>query len=288
MSFATSRRERLVLRSDNLIFPELHMLGRYRYANSQQGLAIHSHPGCIEICFLARGHQIYHVKHRNHVLRGGDVFITFPNEPHSTGGHPQEKGILYWLVMRLPKKTDRFLGLREGETDGLIQNLFQIPRRSFRGSSQLQRLLEELISIAENEDNSLKRISLGTKVIEFLLEIIRCEKEAPSKRVSPGIEKILNHIQNNLHRPLGLGELAREARLSPSRFKARFKAEVGIPPAEHVMRCKIEKAKRLLEQKGKSVTDTAFDLGFSSSQYFATAFKRYTRQNPKEFQRKDR
>jgi AraC-like DNA-binding protein len=33
------------------------------------------------------------------------------------------------------------------------------------------------------------------------------------------------------------------------------------------------------------VTEVAYDLGFSSSQYFATVFKRYTLVNPSQFHR---
>jgi AraC-like DNA-binding protein len=46
---------------------------------------------------------------------------------------------------------------------------------------------------------------------------------------------------------------------------------------------KIEKSKELLEKEGASVTDVAYAVGFSSSQYFATVFKRCTNLKPSEW-----
>ena len=73
------------------------------------------------------------------------------------------------------------------------------------------------------------------------------------------------------------------AGLSLSRLKARFKKETGVSPANFIMLRRIEGAKELLDRTDKNITDVAFELGFSSSQYFATAFKRYTGMTPKEF-----
>ncbi len=96
------------------------------------------------------------------------------------------------------------------------------------------------------------------------------------------MQRVLQHIDAHLADPIRVPELAEVARLSPSRLKARFKRELGVPPAEFWLRQKIERAAELL--KTQSVTDVAFELGFSSSQYFATAFKRYTRLRPSALQ----
>jgi AraC-like DNA-binding protein len=58
---------------------------------------------------------------------------------------------------------------------------------------------------------------------------------------------------------------------------------MGVAPHEFILRCKMDEAKRLLTHEGRSVTETAMALGFSSSQYFATVFKRFTQQTPVEF-----
>jgi AraC-like DNA-binding protein len=50
----------------------------------------------------------------------------------------------------------------------------------------------------------------------------------------------------------------------------------------------VERARELLAAGGRSVTDVAYALGFSSSQYFATVFKRYTHTRPSSVARRPR
>jgi AraC-like DNA-binding protein len=55
--------------------------------------------------------------------------------------------------------------------------------------------------------------------------------------------------------------------------------------ADYTTRCRVEQAAKLLHETKRSVTDIAMDLGFSSSQYFATVFKPYTRCSPRTARR---
>jgi AraC-like DNA-binding protein len=49
-----------------------------------------------------------------------------------------------------------------------------------------------------------------------------------------------------------------------------------MPPSEYHNRCRVERAYRILSiNHEKTITDVAFECGFSSSQYFATAFRQH-------------
>jgi AraC-like DNA-binding protein len=75
--------------------------------------------------------------------------------------------------------------------------------------------------------------------------------------------------------------LARQSHLSLSRFKSRFKAETGIPPKQFILQCKIEAARKRLVDGHESIGQIAMDMGFSSSQHFATVFKRLLGESPR-------
>ena len=88
------------------------------------------------------------------------------------------------------------------------------------------------------------------------------------------INRVLDHIDRNLHTELSLEELAGVANFSRFHFHRIFSAMVGEPLIQFIQRIRIEKAaSQLLERSGQSITNIALDNGFSSSAAFARAFR---------------
>ena len=132
---------------------------------------------------------------------------------------------------------------------------------------------------AFHENGPLRALTLEHLVTGFLIEVVRCGSAvSPVERRS--LDTVLQYMAAHLDEPLSIPQLAQLALLSVSHFKARFKDELGVPPAEFQMRARVAEARRLLAAGRRTVTEVAFDLGFSSSQYFATVFKRFTGVNP--------
>ena len=105
----------------------------------------------------------------------------------------------------------------------------------------------------------------------------------------PPFRQLLRDIDGRLADPPATADMARAVGLSLSRFKAVFSREVGMPPADYVLRRRVDLAKeRLLLDRRRSITNVALDLSFSSSQYFSTVFKRYTGMTPREFRKRPR
>ena len=116
-----------------------------------------------------------------------------------------------------------------------------------------------------------------------LLEVLDCAYRKERLNRCPLIARIVERIKSDPGGNYTLTDLAEEAGLSLSRLKSKFKAQIGIAPHEFILRCKVEAAKKVLLDENRSVTDTAMELRFSSSQYFATVFKRFTQQTPVEY-----
>jgi len=276
-------RERLILDLRLIGIPEVPTLGRYRYSHAHRGLEAHTHAATMEICYLASGTQLYRVGRRDYVLRGGDLFITFPDEQHSTGEAPEEKGLLYWILIALPAPPSTFLNCPPADAPLLTSQLLAIRHRHFAGEPRLQTLLDEIIHTATARRDPLRKIAVCSKLTDFLLNVIQCSRRNPKRALSPSVNSLLRTIEARIEEPLTISQLAGLMGLSPSRFKARFKQEIGIPPAEYVQRCKIAAAKSLLAGRNHTITDIAYRLGFSSSQYLATVFKRYTGRTPRSY-----
>jgi AraC-like DNA-binding protein len=88
------------------------------------------------------------------------------------------------------------------------------------------------------------------------------------------IRRTLDHIEETLHADNSLTDLAREVGLSTSQDLRIFKASLGCTPCAWVTRRRVERAAALLAASPKGITEIAAELNFSSSQQFATVFKR--------------
>ncbi len=88
------------------------------------------------------------------------------------------------------------------------------------------------------------------------------------------INAVMDHIHDNLHKPLTLNELAQVANFSPYHFHRIFSSTVGETLNNFIQRLRIERAaSMLIANPGKSITEIALDYGFSSSASFARLFK---------------
>ncbi len=92
----------------------------------------------------------------------------------------------------------------------------------------------------------------------------------------PSDAQIARVVQEIERRPDAFGriqEAAELACLSPSRFRARFDAEVGLPFRRYRLWRRMALVMRAISE-GKSLTAAALEAGFSSSAHLSSSFKR--------------
>ncbi len=277
------RQQRILMQPRGELLRGVTMVGRYNYASAQRPLSLHKHPGAIEICYLVRGYQTYQVHGDLHRLRGGDVFITRPDEVHSTAGQPEEKGVLYWLILKADHGGQGFWGLPNAEAVRLWNRLLSLPDRQFRGLREMSHELDAFTRIYHDKAAPLRATAMQNHLLRFFLLVSRAADQTHSaQRYSP-ITKVLRAIAENPSEAYNNEAMAKLAGLSEPRFKARFKEEVGVPPREYLTRHRLELACEALKRGRASITEIAFELGFPSSQYFATCFKRYYNCTPTDY-----
>ncbi|NLG26125.1 MAG: AraC family transcriptional regulator [Clostridiales bacterium] len=232
----------------------------------------HIHPDAIEICFLYRGEQDYSVGDECFHMRGLDLFMTYPNEVHGSGGAPEEKSVLYWMIVDTVNRTDRFLGFEGGEAAWLAGQLNRIPCRLFRGNVRVRTLWEEMYRLYDRP-HPLRTLLLRCCALQLLNEVLCCSRAA-ARTTTADIRTVLDFVDEHINEWMPVGRLSEVCGLSETRFKQKFREQLGLPPGEYVMREKIRRAEALI-RGGELVTTVAHRLGFSSSQYMASVFRKY-------------
>ena len=97
------------------------------------------------------------------------------------------------------------------------------------------------------------------------------------------LKRAIDYIQAGLAENISLEAMAAEVGISRFYFCRLFKKSTGITPHQYLIKCRIERAKVLLKQEKLSITDIAFEVGFSNQSHFTKHFKRLTGTTPKKF-----
>jgi len=98
------------------------------------------------------------------------------------------------------------------------------------------------------------------------------------------MQHVIDHIIANLEHPLPVEKLAEVSGLSRAHFSRVFAASEGMPPAEYVLRRRLQRATKLLTKAADlSVKEVAVMSGFEDPNYFAKVFRRYFGASPTEF-----
>jgi len=97
------------------------------------------------------------------------------------------------------------------------------------------------------------------------------------------IDKTIAYINENPSADLSLATLCERVNFSPVYFHKLFKASTGRNLHEYVEEQRIKKAINLLVSTNLTLTQIAYECGFSSQSYFSYAFKRRMGISPREY-----
>lgn len=103
-------------------------------------------------------------------------------------------------------------------------------------------------------------------------------------------KKFLNEltrlIEHNLSDPsFGVEKLSREMGISRVQLYRKVQAQLDRNVIDYINDIRLKRAKFLLRETNKSMTEIATETGFSSAAYFTTFFKQHTKKTPSEYRK---
>ena len=104
--------------------------------------------------------------------------------------------------------------------------------------------------------------------------------------MNPKVQKVIDHMNANLHRKLVLKGLAKLARLSRSRLCCVFKEETGMSVGRYLKSLRIAKAGDLLETTSLSTKEIRSSVGILDHSHFVRDFKKRHDVTPSEYREK--
>jgi AraC-like DNA-binding protein len=131
----------------------------------------------------------------------------------------------------------------------------------------------------------LMTVSHFAQIVVFLS---RCYAEADAPAVRPllGVGEAIGYLESRLAEPVALAELARIAHMSESSLLRAFKRATGRSPIDYHLRLRVSRACDLLRSDDRSITEIAYDVGFSDSNYFTRQFRKAMGMTPRDYRKR--
>jgi AraC-like DNA-binding protein len=105
----------------------------------------------------------------------------------------------------------------------------------------------------------------------------------PGGLSKPKLRRTTAYIEAHLEQELSVTELAAVAQTSPAYFARLFRQATGQTPHQYIIRCRIERARRLLRESEWPIIEICHHVGFTDQSYFTAVFRKHVTMTPNAY-----
>lgn len=207
------------------------------------------------------------------ILLSGGFVIYRPGERQS---YRQLSGVCYWVHFS-GKAVEELLfeaGLGEKRihigtgNESTVSHVLE--RMGFHGATR----------------SSLRELSLSCDLAYLVCEIGKMLSSDESSRGDRRLREVIVDMNKNYREKPDLDKYSRLSGLSRGRFMHVFKNSLGVSPYSYILDLRLKRAAELLVLRELTVSEIAFEVGFSDPLYFSRLFKKKYGVSPSYFRNK--
>ena len=254
----------------------------------------HSH-STWEFVYCALGHVTVWDDVRRMELNAGEMAFHQPGIPHHihVGATPTT---MFLISFACTNECMKLFSRKHVRVTGEQSKIIDLIIRELKGAFELNNGELQLDEFHPSASAPVGAEQLICGYLEWLLiSMIRSGlNEAPRDSVSSErLEEVLdmrimtelkNYVKAHLSESITIEDLARHVHYSRTYITVQFKAATGMSIMDYVEQQRMDRARDLLIQGNRTVTQIADDLGYSSLQYFSRRFKKVFGCAPSQFQ----
>ncbi len=206
------------------------------------------------------------------ILKPGSLYHHYPESKARVALDPKAECIEFYVTF----DDDTFEGLR------LLQ-IFPKQEMLTTGSNQLVvEAFTRFYELCAKPPRETNRRLIITGLVDFLSSLYEMTIEGPAiSHWHEIVHAAAQQLETNFEEKIHLPDLAREYKVSYASFRREFKKIVGVSPAEHRIRHRIEASCGLLSRY--TVKEVAEQLGYCDPFTFSSQFKAFTGLSPSQF-----
>jgi len=247
--------------------PAIPAMGSSQQKKARSGIDLHHHSH-YEVLLLKEGTLDWEVDQESISLTPGTLLLTREDERHGSKIGIVQPSLFLWIqIDPAPLKP---------HLKKIIKN---ISWRTVPYSSKLLSTLESILNETQNLSLDSHLLTDGL-LTQFIVELSRSRPKA--LKPSNSVQKVVVAIQANPQHPWSNSELEALGNMGHTQLNKLFQREIGMSPHTYALRERLRYAHLKLRESDISITNLAYDCGFSNSQHLASCFRKYFGMTPSD------
>jgi AraC-like DNA-binding protein len=252
----------------------------------------HTYTDEVEIIYVIQGASYVGINQKQFIrIKKNDCLIIFPHVSHNFFLKENESCKIIDLVFR-PGDLRAFEPFEMGRQLRFITELRTptVEYLRYLDGGEMRAVLEHILAQAKSQGiySAAFRQVYFCELYILLSKIIAETRDDDGRPKNTYVTTGLDYLANFYTNQVGIDDVSAHAGISARHFARLFFQEMGMTVQDYLGILRIKKAKDLLETSDMDVTRIAYALGFNSSQYFTTCFKRIEHVTPTEYRRASR
>lgn len=257
----------------NALYPSTDHPKSY-YFNPQKGRVLSEY----QFVYISKGKGVFESEStKKRAIAKGQIMILFPGQWHSY----QPLKDIGW--------NEYYIGFEGSIIDSIIKKSFISSQNQVLDvgtSEELVNLFSTAIRVAKEDKKSAQQYLAGIvfHILGMILALSQ-NKNYEARESTQVIERAKIIMGENIHKYIDVKEIASKLGTSYSWFRKFFKEYTGYAPAQYFQELKLRKAKELLTETNLPIKEIAYELNFSSIEYFLSFFKQRVNITPSEYRK---
>jgi len=236
-----------------------------------------------ELCFCVKGKLLMRMGEFHYCLKPGDLSVIGRNVYHCESFVNLEQSYeVIWVTMMSVRELIimhcRYRDKKHEQTGSLHVGI----------SGEFIRRLDHLVEkrfVWDAVEKELHRLSAIIRdAIKKTPQVREVKDQAGRRYQHTQLEKALDYINRKCSEDIHLKNVAEYIGLSPIYLERVLRNDMGTTFLRHLTRCRLAKALSLCNTTPKTISEIAYECGFSDPYDFSRVFKKYFGLPPPPFQ----